>query len=363
LNARIVALPGDGVGPEVTRAALAVLRDACASGGVEVHVDEMLIGGAAIDAAGMPLPQATLDACLGADAVLLAAVGGPRWDHLRGEQRCEHALLSLRKAMAVYANLRPVRVQPGLEDRGPLRPEVVRGTDLIIVRELTGGAYFGTPRERSGSGSDETARDTTVYTAAEIARVARVAFQLAAARRGRLTSVDKANVLISSQLWRDTVTGLSGDFPEVQLEHRLVDSFAMELITQPASIDVVVTENLFGDILSDEAAVLPGSLGVLPSASLGDGRRGLYEPVHGSAPSLAGRDVANPYGAILSIALLLRHSLRRDDLAATVEAAVDTCIADGVLGPDLGGDHGTEATTAAVRHAMSERRIPTGARS
>ena len=271
----------------------------------------MLIGGAAIERAGMPLPQATLDACLAADAVLLGAVGGPRWDHLRGEERCEHALLSLRKAMDVYANLRPVRVQPGLEDRGPLRPEVVRGTDLVIVRELTGGAYFGTPRERSGSGSDETARDSTVYTAAEIARVARVAFQLAAARRGRLTSVDKANVLISSQLWRDTVTGLSADFPGVQLEHRLVDSFAMELITQPASIDVVVTENLFGDILSDEAAVLPGSLGVLPSASLGDGRRGLYEPVHGSAPDLAGRGVANPYGAILSVALLLRHSLQR----------------------------------------------------
>src|SRR5439155_5932008 len=201
-------------------------------------------------------------------------------------------------------------------------------TDLVIVRELTGGAYFGTPRERSGSGSDETARDSTVYTAAEIARVARVAFQLAAARRGRLTSVDKANVLISSQLWRDTVTGLSADFPGVQLEHRLVDSFAMELITQPASIDVVVTENLFGDILSDEVAVLPGSLAVLPSASLGDGRRGLYEPVHGSAPGLAGRDVADPYGAILSVALLLRHSLRGGDLAAAVGAAVARCIGE-----------------------------------
>jgi 3-isopropylmalate dehydrogenase len=363
LTARIVALPGDGVGPEVTRAALAVLRDACERGGLELHVEEMLIGGAAIDATGAPLPPATLDACLNADAVLLGAVGGPKWDHLRGDQRCEHALLSLRQAMQVFANLRPVRVQPGLEDRGPLRPDVVRGTDLIIVRELTGGAYFGTPRERSGSGAGETARDSIVYTAAEIARVARMAFRLAAARRGRLVSVDKANVLITSQLWRDTVAALSGEFPTVQLEHQLVDSFAMELITHPASIDVVVTENLFGDILSDEAGVLAGSLGMLPSACLGVGHRGLYEPVHGSAPSLVGRGVANPYGAILSIALLLRHSLQRDDLAVAVEAAVDACIAEGVIGPDLGGEQGTEAITAAVRRAVAAPRVPTGATS
>jgi 3-isopropylmalate dehydrogenase len=306
------------------------------------------------------LPSAPLDACRGADAVLLGAVGGPKWDHLRGALRCEAGLLGLRRGMGVFANLRPVRVHPRLTNHTTIRPEVVRGTDMVIVRELTGGAYFGEPRERSGTGPEETARDSTVYTAAEIERVARIAFALAAGRRRHLTSVDKANVLITSQLWRDTVTRLSGEYPEVTLEHQLVDSFAMRLVQRPAGVDVVVTENLFGDILSDEAGCLAGSLGMLPSASLGDGGAGLYEPIHGSAPDIAGRGIANPYGAILSIALLLRHSLQRDDLALAVEAAVADCIADGALSADVGGSLGTEAIGAAVRESVVRRLAAAG---
>jgi len=293
--------------------------------------------------------------------VLLGAVGGPRWDHLRGTQRCEAGLLGLRRGLDVFANLRPVRVHPRLTDRTTVRPEVVEGTDMLIVRELTGGAYFGEPRERFGTGPQETARDSTVYTAAEVERVARMAFSLADRRRRHLTSVDKANVLITSQLWRDTVTRLAGEFPSVTLEHQLVDSFAMRLMQRPAGVDVVVTENLFGDILSDEAGVLAGSLGMLPSASLSEAGPGLYEPVHGSAPDIAGRGVANPYGAILSAALLLRHSLGRDDLAVALEAAVDDCIGDGALSPDLGGSMGTAAIGAAVRDRVVRRLAVVGA--
>ena len=358
---RVVSLPGDEVGPEVTEVALSVLAAACAEAGVDLSVEERLIGGRAIDELGAPLPAETLDACRGADAVLLGAVGGPRWDHLRGALRCEAGLLALRRGLGVFANLRPVRVHPALADRTTIRPEVVRGTDLVVVRELTGGAYFGEPRERSGSGPDETARDSTVYTAREIERVARIAFGLAAARRRRLTSVDKANVLITSQLWRDTVTRVAAEFPEVTLEHQLVDSFAMRLVQRPSDVDVVVTENLFGDILSDEAGVLAGSLGMLPSASLGDGGPGLYEPIHGSAPDIAGRGIANPYGAILSVALMLRHSLDRDDLARAVEGAVDQCISAGVLGADLGGTAGSAEIGAAVRREVSQALTAAGA--
>jgi len=361
MGAHLVSLPGDGVGPEVTAAALEVLAAICAESGIELEVEEQLIGGRAIDATGTPLPPATLDACRRADAVLLGAVGGPRWDHLRGTQRCEAGLLGLRRGLDVFANLRPVRVHPRLTDRTTVRPEVVAGTDMLIVRELTGGAYFGEPRERSGTGPQETARDSTVYTAAEVERVARMAFSLADRRRRQLTSVDKANVLITSQLWRDTVTRLAAEFPSVTLEHQLVDSFAMRLVQRPAGVDVVVTENLFGDILSDEAGVLAGSLGMLPSASLSDAGPGLYEPIHGSAPDIAGRGVANPYGAILSAALLLRHSLGREDLAMAVEAAVDDCITDGVLSADLGGSMGTAAIGAAVRDRVVRRLAVAGA--
>jgi 3-isopropylmalate dehydrogenase len=351
--ANVVVLPGDGIGPEVINAALSVLAAVCTAADAEVSIDVHLIGGRAIDEHGHPLPEETLEACRGADAVLLGAVGGPAWDHLRGEQRCEAGLLGLRRGMGVFANVRPVRVHPHLAGRTALRSEVITGTDLVIVRELTGGAYFGRPRERSGSGESETARDSIVYTAGEVERVARVAFELAASRRGELVSVDKANVLITSQLWRDVVNTIAPEYPKVTLTHELVDSFAMRLIREPASVDVVVTENLFGDILSDEAAVLAGSLGLLPSASLGATDQGLYEPIHGSAPRLAGKGMANPYGAILSVAMLLRHSLHRDDLAGAIEAAVNVCISEDVLTADLGGGAGTDAVADAVaREAM-----------
>jgi 3-isopropylmalate dehydrogenase len=359
--ANVVVLPGDGIGPEVVNAALSVLAAVCTAADAEVNIDVQLIGGRAIDECGTPLPDETLEACRVADAVLLGAVGGPKWDHLRGEQRCEAGLLGLRRGMGVFANVRPVRVHPYLADRTPLRPEITTGTDLVIVRELTGGAYFGQPRERAGSGPTETARDSIVYTAAEVERVGRVAFELAASRRGKLISVDKANVLITSQLWRDVVSAIAPEYPNVTLTHELVDSFAMRLVSEPATIDVVVTENLFGDILSDEAAVLAGSLGLLPSASLGATGSGLYEPIHGSAPGLAGRGVANPYGAILSVAMLLRHSLHRDDLASAIEAAVDVCISEDVLTQDLGGGAGTGAVADAVsREAMRTLRAPIG---
>jgi 3-isopropylmalate dehydrogenase len=316
-----------------------------------VAIEEHLIGGAAVDAAGTPLPAATLTACQGAAAVLLGAVGGPQWDHLTGDQRTGAGLLGLRAALGVFANLRPVRVQPRLVDHTALRPEVVRGVDLVVVRELTGGAYYGQPRYcRDGD-----AVDTIAYSRAEVDRVARVAFTLAEQRRRRLTSVDKANVLRTSELWRETVTAVAAEFPSVTVNHALVDSFAMHLVTHPREIDVVVTENLFGDILSDESAVLAGSLGMLPSASVGGDGPGLYEPVHGTAPEIAGMDRANPYGAILSVALLLRHSLRRPDLADAVEAAVDACIDNGVLTADIGGGASTSDVGAAVVAALAAR--------
>jgi 3-isopropylmalate dehydrogenase len=349
MTLRVVALPGDGVGVEVTAQALAVLGVVTDGARIDLEVEEHLIGGRAIDELGVPLPEATLAACRGSNAVLLGAVGGPRWDHLSGDLRCEAGLLGLRAGLGVFANLRPVRVHPRLADRTPLRPEVVRGVDLMVVRELTGGAYFGKPKGRDG----RNAVDTISYSRDEIERVARVAFALAAERRSRLTSVDKANVLATSGLWRETVSEVAAEFPEVSLEHALVDSFAMRLVQHPRDIDVVVTENLFGDILSDEAAVLTGSLGLLPSASLGLDGPGLYEPVHGSAPEIAGMDRANPYGAILSVALLLRHSAQRPDLAAAVEAAVAGCIARGVLTADLGGSAGTAEVGSAVVGALA----------
>ena len=349
MTVRVVVLPGDGVGPEVTAQAVAVLVTAADRAGIAVVTEEHLIGGRAIDEEGAPLPALTLDHCKRADAVLLGAVGGPRWDHLRGEQRCEAGLLQLRAGLRVFANLRPVRVHPRLADHSALRPEVVDGVDLVVVRELTGGAYFGLPKEREG----DRAVDSIVYTRDEVARVARVAFELASGRRGLVTSVDKANVLVTSELWREVVTAVASEFPGVTLEHALVDSFAMRLVQGPRDLDVVVTENLFGDILSDESAVLAGSLGLLPSASLGESGPGLYEPVHGSAPEIAGRGVANPYGAILSVALMFRHSLGRPDVALAVEAAVDACLAGGVLTADLGGAATTDQAGAAVVAALA----------
>ncbi len=327
---RIILLPGDGVGPEVTNAARLVLEKAAAKAGVSLAFEEHPFGGAAIDASGEPLPEQTLAACLGAKAVLLGAVGGPRWDG--APKRPEQGLLALRKALGVFANLRPMRVLPGMEAYGPLRPELSRGADLLIVRELTGGTYFGDRIE-----GRERATDETVYTRKEVERVARVAFEAARGRKGRVLSVDKANVMATSRLWRAAVTELwKREYEDVRLDHGLVDAVAMKLVLAPGSFDVILTENMFGDILSDEASVIAGSIGLSPSASVG-GDVGLYEPIHGSAPDIAGQDKANPTGAILSAAMLARHSLGEEALAAAIERAVEEAIASGARTADLGG--------------------------
>jgi len=350
MDARITVLAGDGVGPEVTAEAVACLRAVAERFGHRFTFQEALIGGAAVDATGDPLPERTLDLCRTSDAVLLGAVGGPAWDRHPREQRPESGLLRLRKALGLFANLRPVAVHPSLEDASPLKPEVVRGTDVMFVRELSGGLYFGEPR----SYSDEAAVNTLPYTRAEVERVAKVAFDLASRRRKRLVSVDKANVLETSRLWRKVVDDLAPACPDVAVQHAYVDSFAMALITRPRDFDVVLTENLFGDILSDEAAVLAGSLGLLPSASLG-GSVGLYEPIHGSAPDIAGQDKANPIGTVLSAALLLRHGLGLEAEALAVEAAVDATLRGGHgTGDLLGARHpqGTRALGARIREAI-----------
>jgi 3-isopropylmalate dehydrogenase len=331
---RVILLPGDGIGPEVIAEAAAVLREAARAAGAALDLEERPAGGAAIDAVGEPLPAATLEAARGADAVLLGAVGSPRHDGLPREKRPERALLGLRKGLGAYANLRPVRLHPALVAASPLRPERVRGTDLLIVRELTGGIYFGTPRGVEGTGSGRVGRNTMVYSATEIRRIARVAFEAARRRRGKVTSVDKANILETSQLWREVVIETARDYPDAALEHLYVDNAAMQLVARPAEFDVILTENMFGDILSDEAAMLAGSIGMLPSASLGEGP-GLYEPVHGSAPDIAGRGVANPLAAILSAAMLLRHSLDLPAAADRVEGAVSRVLEDGARTADL----------------------------
>jgi 3-isopropylmalate dehydrogenase len=350
MDARITVLAGDGVGPEVTAEAVACLAVVAERFNHQFQFQEALIGGAAVDAAGDPLPAATLEACRTCDAVLLGAVGGPAWDRHPRDQRPESGLLRLRKGLGLYANLRPVTVHPALEDASPLKPEIVRGTDLMFVRELSGGLYFGEPR----SYSDEAAVNTLPYTRGEIERVARVAFELATSRRKNLASVDKANVLETSRLWRKVVDDLAPEYPTVKVQHHYVDSFAMALITRPRDFDVVLTENLFGDILSDEAAVLAGSLGLLPSASLG-GSVGLFEPIHGSAPDLAGQDKANPIGTILSAAMLLRHALHLGVEALAIEAAVDKVLKGGHGTGDLKGarhPHGTRSLGAAIREAI-----------
>ena len=348
MKAKIVVLPGDGIGPEVMAAGVSILRAMALRAGHEFEFTECAIGGIAIDTYTDPLPPATLEACRSADAVLLGAVGGPKWSDPNAKLRPEQGLLGLRAALGVYANLRPVRVHPKLMALSPLKDEKLRNVDMLFLRELTGGMYFGAKTRTA-----DTATDECKYTVAEIERVTRRAFTLARARRQRVTSVDKANVLETSRLWRSTVTRVAQEFPDVALEHQLVDSMAMLLLTRPNAYDVIVTENLFGDILTDEAAALAGSLGLLPSASLGDGKVGLYEPIHGSAPDIAGKGLANPLGTILSVALLLRHSLGLEDDALAVEAAVDTVIERGVLTRDLGGSATTKDVTAAVLESLS----------
>jgi 3-isopropylmalate dehydrogenase len=330
MKALIAVLPGDGIGPEVVGEALRALRAVGERFGHRFELREALFGGCAIDARGVPLPDDTLALCREADAVLLGAVGGPKWDP-PARPRPEEGLLALRKELGLYANLRPVLARPQLAHASTLKPEVISGVDLLVVRELTSGIYFGKRHREPGYASDVCA-----YTADEVARVVRVACRLARGRKKRVTSVDKANVLETSRLWREVATQVvREEFPDVELTHVLVDSCAMHLIRTPARFDVIVTENLFGDILSDEAAMIPGSIGMLPSASLGEGPRGLYEPIHGSAPDLAGKGVANPYGTILSVAMLLRHSLGLLREAEAVEAAVGAALSRGVLTPDL----------------------------
>jgi 3-isopropylmalate dehydrogenase len=337
MNAKIVLLPGDGIGPEVVGEARRVLDAVASLFGHKFEYAEHLLGGCAIDATGTAMPEATLKACQGAQAVLLGAVGGPKWDDPQAKTRPEQGLLAIRKGLGLYANLRPVKAIPSLAKLSPLKPERVAGVDFIVIRELTGGLYFGQPKGRSATPEGgEQAVDTLIYTDVEIRRIVRLAFQLARGRRKLVTSIDKANVLESSRLWRKIAIEIGKEFPDVKLEHQLVDSAAMRLITHAAQFDVIVTENMFGDILTDEAAVLAGSLGLLPSASLGEGKLGLYEPIHGSAPDIAGKGIANPTGTILSAAMLLRHSLGLEAEARAIEAAVSAAIDEGCHTGDLG---------------------------
>ncbi len=350
MKAKIVVLPGDGIGPEVTQAARDVLVAVGSHQGHVFDFREHDLGGVAIDRHGTPLPEPTVSACQEADAILLGAVGGPQWPPATDRPRPEQGLLGLRQALGLYANLRPIPTFPTLAHRVPLRASVVTGTDLLFVRELTGGIYFG-PRQEAGSSGR--ASDTMVYSRDEVERVAEVAFRAARQRRHRVASIDKANVLASMRLWRTVVSEVAAGYPDVELEHCLVDSAAMRLLTAPREFDVILAPNLFGDILSDEASVLAGSLGLLPSASLGDDSRGLYEPVHGSAPDIAGQGIANPLGAILSAALLLRYSLGLDREASRIESAVRATLADGIHPRDLSEAPG--ATTAATTRAVIER--------
>jgi len=365
MHADIVVLPGDGIGPEVAAAAVTVLKAVAKHHGHDFTFAEHDIGGIAIDRHGVPLPESTTAACQKADAVLLGAVGGPKWSDPNAKVRPEQGLLAIRRALGLFANLRPVRPHPAALDASPIKPHLLAGVDIVVVRELTGGIYFGDKTRTADAASD-----LCSYSVAEIERVLRSAFQLAKARRGKVTSVDKANVLETSRLWRDVATRIGRDeFPEVELEHQLVDSMAMHLLAKPREYDVIVTENMFGDILTDEASMLAGSLGLLPSASLGeeapaserpatDGnvstRIGLYEPIHGSAPDIAGKGIANPYATILSAAMLLRHSLALEEEAQCIERAVDAALNARAFTADLAGPDKALSTQQALEAVLAQ---------
>ena len=345
----IAVLPGDGVGPEVTAEAVKVMAAVGHRFGHSFDLHHGRIGGNAIDEFGTPLPDETVTVCRDADAILFGAVGGPKWDDPAAKVRPEEGILAIRKSMGLFANIRPVKAYPALVNSSPLKPHLLRGVDMVIVRELTGGLYFARPKKRWSTSRGRRGVDTLRYTEQEIERIVRVGFELAQARRKRLTSVDKSNVLESSRLWREVAIEVSADYPEVELEHVLVDNASMQLIRDPAHFDVIVAENTFGDILSDEASVLAGSMGMLPSASLAGlsrsgrgGRRAvsLYEPIHGTAPDIAGKGIANPIGAILSMAMLLRYSLGLDQEARAVEQAVEGVLAEGYRTPDIAADGG-----------------------
>lgn len=343
MRATIAVLPGDGIGPEVIAAAVSVLQAVAEDYRHEFRFESYLIGGCAIDATGEALPETTRNACLGANAVLLGAVGGPQWSDPKAAVRPEQGLLQLRSLLGVFANVRPIKVSARAARFSPIKAERLDGVDMVFVRELTGGSYFGRKSRDADSATDECR-----YTVLEIERVAHKAFQLAQSRRKKVTSIDKANVMETSRLWRETVDKVARHYPDVALEHQLVDSMAMLLVSRPADYDVLVTENLFGDILTDEAAVLAGSLGLLPSASLGVGSRGLYEPIHGSAPDIAGQGIANPIGSILSAALLLRYSFGLEAEALAIEAAVESALTEAELTRDLAGGASTQQLADAI---------------
>ena len=350
MNATIVMLPGDGIGPEVTEAAVGALQAVAARGGHTFNLQTHLVGGAALDTGEPPLPPMTLEACLAADAIFLGAVGDPKFDREPPDRRPEAAILQLRRELGTFANLRPARVWPGLEDGGSLKPEVVKDVDLLVVRELTGGLYYGQPRGMADDG--RSAFNTMRYSVEEIERIAVVAFNSARLRQKRVTSVDKANVLETSRLWRQVVTDVAGRYPDIELTYEYVDACALLIASKPSKYDVILTENLFGDILSDESGAIVGSLGLLPSASVG-GKVGLFEPVHGSAPDIAGQDKANPIGAIGSAAMLLRHSLKLDAEAAAIEQGIGAALSSGYrtvdLAPVAGRDPvGSKAMAAAI---------------
>ena len=356
MNLNVLVLPGDGIGAEVTREAVRVLHRVADRWKHKLHLTEGLLGGIAIHKTGTPFPEATGRLAAAADATLMGAVGLPEFDNAPPEKRPEKGLLGIRQALGVYANLRPVRAYASQLDSSPLKNHLVEGTDMIIVRELTGGIYYGTPRGISGSGVEERAVNTMTYTRSEIERVARMAFHLARARRRKVTSVDKSNVLENSQLWRRVVVEVARDYPDIELDHILVDNCAMQLVLNPKRFDIVLTENMFGDILSDEGAVLAGSIGMLPSASIGDQRPsgawvGLYEPVHGSAPDIAGQNKANPLGAIGSVAAMLAYSFGLKEEAAAVESAIEAVLTSGQVTADL-RPAGAPATTAQVGQAV-----------
>ena len=362
MNSTIAVLPGDGIGPEVTAEAIKVLDAVGSRFGHDFDLRYGRIGGNAIDDFGTPLPDETLEVCDGVDGVLFGAVGGPKWDDPNAETRPEDGILAIRKGLNLFANLRPVRVFPAIINSSPIKPHLLEGVDIMVVRELTGGLYFGKPRKRWDTSRGRRAVDTLKYSEREIDRILRVGFELARGRRGKLTSTDKANVMATSRLWREMATELGSEYPDVELDHMYADNLAMQIILAPGQFDVIVGENTFGDIISDEAAVLAGSLGMLPSASLaslpaGGGRRrrvvSLYEPIHGSAPDIAGQGIANPIGMVLSTAMMLRYSLGLDEEAEAVERAVDGVLAEGYRTPDIAADGGDVVGTARMGEVIA----------
>ena len=353
MNAKIVLLPGDGIGPEVTREAELLIEAVAQIHGIDIEMQSSLIGGAAIDATGDPLPEESLAVCREADAVILGAVGGPKWSDPDEKVRPEQGVLKIRKELGLFANLRPVRLHPKLVDASPLKPEYLEGVDLMVVRELTGGSYFGEKVE-----GDDFASDTCTYSREEIERVVRMAGDIARQRSGKLTMIDKANVMATSRLWRKvTEEIMQAEFQDLTYEYILVDAAAMYLISNPARFDVIVTENMFGDILTDEASMLAGSMGMLPSASLAAGKFGLYEPIHGSAPDIAGKGIANPFGMLASVAMMFAYSLDMQEAADQVEQAISDCISNGECTADLGGTLNTIEAGAAVRKRLAENTL------